>query len=165
MMGWYIRQRERFEEDRNIRNAGFTLVELLVVIAILGILAAIVVFSVAGINNKGQTASCQTDTQELRTAEEAYYAQNGTYVAYDSGTTSGTPLVGTFLDNNSNWHAVEVATSAAGVTPVTYSTLGTAGTSTVGYQVVELTAGGTNGDPCAATTATAGTPVNGTTNT
>jgi prepilin-type N-terminal cleavage/methylation domain-containing protein len=58
---------------------GFTLIELLVVITILGILAAIVVFSVKGIGDKGADASAKTDATVLSTAEEAYCAQNGSY--------------------------------------------------------------------------------------
>jgi general secretion pathway protein G len=64
---------------------GFTLIELLVVIVILGILAAVVVFAVGGLTDKGEKSACQTDTKTLRTAQEAYYSQatagNGTYAA------------------------------------------------------------------------------------
>ena len=55
---------------------GFTLVELLVVVLILGVLAAVVVFSVGGITNRGANASCETEVREVRTAIEAYKAQN-----------------------------------------------------------------------------------------
>jgi general secretion pathway protein G len=55
-------------------EGGFTLVELLVVIVILGILAAIVVFAVGGITDKGTTASCKADKSSLETAEEAAFA-------------------------------------------------------------------------------------------
>jgi len=55
---------------------GFTLVELLVVVLILGVLAAVVVFSVGGITNRGKNASCQTEVREVRTAIEAWKAQN-----------------------------------------------------------------------------------------
>ncbi|MET9533196.1 prepilin-type N-terminal cleavage/methylation domain-containing protein [Streptomyces sp. NPDC006649] len=55
-------------------EAGFTLIELLVVIVILGILAAVVVFSVRGINDKGQASACKTDKSTIQTAEEAYLA-------------------------------------------------------------------------------------------
>ena len=65
---------------RDTRNEeGFTLIELLVVIIVLGILAAIVVFAVNGISDRGQAAACKTDRKTLQTAEEAYYAKNSTY--------------------------------------------------------------------------------------
>jgi prepilin-type N-terminal cleavage/methylation domain-containing protein len=60
-------------------EAGFTLVELLVVIVVLGVLAAIVVFSVAGVSNKSQSAACNSDVRAVQSAEEAYYAQNSSY--------------------------------------------------------------------------------------
>ena len=65
-------------------ESGFTLVELLVVVVILGILAAIVVFSVRGITDKGQTSACKTDVNMLTTAEEANFAQNGTWAATEA---------------------------------------------------------------------------------
>ena len=55
---------------------GFTLVELLVVVLILGVLAAVVVFSVGGITNRGKNSACVTEVREVRTAIEAYKAQN-----------------------------------------------------------------------------------------
>lgn len=55
-------------------EAGFTLVELLVVIVILGILAAVVVFSVRGITDNGRAAACNSDLRMLITAEETNYA-------------------------------------------------------------------------------------------
>ena len=67
-------------EKKRSGQGGFTLVELLVVIAILGILAAIVVFAVAGVGDKGQAAADKTSCSVLQTAEEAYYANNSAYV-------------------------------------------------------------------------------------
>jgi prepilin-type N-terminal cleavage/methylation domain-containing protein len=58
------------------KDEGFTLVELLVVIAILGILAGIVVFSVAGITDNGKLSACATEKSEVTTAQEAYFASN-----------------------------------------------------------------------------------------
>jgi prepilin-type N-terminal cleavage/methylation domain-containing protein len=58
---------------------GFTLIELLIVIVILGILAAVVVFAVNGIQDKGKVAACKADVQTVTTAGEAYYASKGSY--------------------------------------------------------------------------------------
>lgn len=58
---------------------GFTLVELLIVIVILGILAAVVVFAVSGITDRGQTNACATDLSNLRASQEAYFSTNTTY--------------------------------------------------------------------------------------
>ena len=69
---------ERIREARR-NESGFTLIELLMVIVILGVLAGIVVFAVSGINDKGEKAACQADVKTLSVAEEAYYAQNGSY--------------------------------------------------------------------------------------
>jgi general secretion pathway protein G len=67
------------------QEEGFTLIELLIVIVILGILAAIVVFAVNGITDRGTSAACKSDLSSVQVASEAYYAQNGTYAADASG--------------------------------------------------------------------------------
>ena len=58
---------------------GFTLIELLVVIVILGILAAVVVFSVGGIQNRGKESACDATKKTLITASEAFRAETGAY--------------------------------------------------------------------------------------
>ena len=68
-------------DHRSLKEGGFTLVELLVVIAILGILAGIVVFSVAGISDTGRKSACLTEASTVKTAMEAYQAKNRTYPA------------------------------------------------------------------------------------
>ena len=60
---------------------GFALIELLVVVVILAILAAIVVFSVNGVQDKGSTAACQADVKTVTVAAEAYNAKVGHYAA------------------------------------------------------------------------------------
>ena len=85
---------------------GFTLIELLVVIVIIGILAAIVVFAVGGITDKGQKASCTSDKRAIQTAEEAYFAQ-----PTSSGGGAGKygnmgDLVPKFLAESSTLHSV-----------------------------------------------------------
>jgi len=69
----HIKAREDWNE-KSLSTKGFTLIELLVVIVILGILAAVVVFAVGGINNKGQDAACKAEANTVRTAAEAYFA-------------------------------------------------------------------------------------------
>lgn len=58
-------------------DGGFTLIELLLVIVILGVLSAIVVFSVRGISDRGDTAACKANRSAAQTAVEAYYAKVG----------------------------------------------------------------------------------------
>jgi general secretion pathway protein G len=70
----YQRIRKAMKEE-----SGFTLIELLIVIVILGILAAIVVFSVQGITDRGKSSACKSDQASLTTAAEAYYAKNAAY--------------------------------------------------------------------------------------
>lgn len=75
----------------SMRNeeSGFTLVELLVVIAILGVLAGVVVFSVAGVQDNSQKSACQTEASTVRAAEEAYYAKTKSYATTWAPLTSG----------------------------------------------------------------------------
>ena len=61
------------------RDEGFTLIELLIVIVILGILAAVVVFAVGGITDRGNDSACAADRKTLEVAVEAYYAQTRSY--------------------------------------------------------------------------------------
>jgi prepilin-type N-terminal cleavage/methylation domain-containing protein len=89
-------------------ESGFTLVELLVVVVILGILAAIVVFSVRGITDKGQTSACKTDVNMLTTAEEANFAQNGTW----AGTEAALKTAG-FITTESKYYNLSLTGATA----------------------------------------------------
>jgi general secretion pathway protein G len=88
---------------------GFTLVELLVVITILGILAAIVVFSVSGVSDRGQTAACSADKNAIDTAEESFYAKSTPSPVY---TTEAGLVTAGLLHAQSSLHDVTVATPA-----------------------------------------------------
>jgi len=135
---------ERLKSERQPeREGGFTLIELLVVIAILGILAAIVVFSVAGISDKGQLASCKIDTQTLQTAEEANFAHNGSYA------TSETQLVTNgFLSTVSTLHGlVSPAPGATNGTNTYYITEASNTCGTSGDAVGGTVPAGTTGLP------------------
>jgi prepilin-type N-terminal cleavage/methylation domain-containing protein len=95
-MGWRERiaasyqVRLGFEMRMAIRGmraeAGFTLFELLIVVVVLGILAAIVVFSLSAIGGSAATAACQSDFAATTSAVSAYETQMG---AYPGGSGSG----------------------------------------------------------------------------
>jgi type II secretion system protein G len=103
---------QRIRKARH-EESGFTLIELLIVIVILGILAAVVVFAVNGIQNKGKAAACNADLASVNTAIEAYYAQNGNYP------TAMADLVPGFL------HSAPAATVASSGYVITYAKAGT----------------------------------------
>jgi prepilin-type N-terminal cleavage/methylation domain-containing protein len=59
--------------------SGFTIVELLIVIVVIGILAALVVTTYNGIQQKARDTERKTDIKALHGQLEAYQAQNGKY--------------------------------------------------------------------------------------
>lgn len=75
------------------KQNGFTLIELLVVIAVIGILASVVMASLNSARGKARDAKRVSDMQQMRTALELYYADNGSYPGiahYVQGTTGQT---------------------------------------------------------------------------
>jgi prepilin-type N-terminal cleavage/methylation domain-containing protein len=84
-----------FTRAREVREdeAGFTLIELLIVIVILGVLAGIVVFSVRGVTDRGETAACKSEVATVETAVEAYYAKTGNYPVMADLTTGANQLL------------------------------------------------------------------------
>jgi prepilin-type N-terminal cleavage/methylation domain-containing protein len=64
-------------------QGGFTLVELLVVIAILGVLAAIVLFNISGVNSSAACNGMKTDGATIQGAADLYW---NTYGVYPVGT-------------------------------------------------------------------------------
>jgi type IV pilus assembly protein PilA len=61
------------------KQRGFTIVELLIVIVVIGILAALVITTFTGIQQKARNTERQTDIKAIHGQVEAYYAQNGRY--------------------------------------------------------------------------------------
>ncbi len=63
------------------RRGGFTLIELMIVVAIIGILAAIAIPNFIRFQLRAKSSEGKTNLAAIRTAEESYFAEFGTYVA------------------------------------------------------------------------------------
>jgi general secretion pathway protein G len=83
-------------------NGGFTLIELLIVIVVLGILAAVVVFSLGNVTGKSAVAACQADGATVETAIAAFNAQNSSGTPDASGLVTGSYLV-SFPSNTTHY--------------------------------------------------------------
>ena len=76
------------------RDKGFTLIELLIVIVILGILAAVTVFAVGGITDRGQENACAIEKRTLETAISAFNARSASADTYPENLVDLAPYVG-----------------------------------------------------------------------
>ena len=72
-------------------ESGFTLIELLIVIVVLGILAAIVVFSLSGVSGQSKAAACTSDGKSIEVAADAYQASVGSYPSASSQLVGSSP--------------------------------------------------------------------------
>jgi type IV pilus assembly protein PilA len=63
------------------RKGGFTLIELMIVVAIIGILAAIAIPNFLRFQLRAKSSEGKTNLAAIRTAEESYFSEFGTYVA------------------------------------------------------------------------------------
>ena len=114
-------------ERRNSEEAnesGFTLIELLIVIVVLGILAAIVVFSLTGVSGQSKQAACTSDAKSVEVAADAWEAKNGTtpYPTVANLTTADASGI-TYLHSapgTSNGYSISISTTTGNVqvTPV-----------------------------------------------
>lgn len=109
-------RRVKQQRDAAEIDGGFTLIELLIVIVVLGILAAVVVFSLGSVTKNAAKASCQTDVASVNTAEAAYLAQNGVYSVLQAQLTA--PATGSLQTwPTSSHYAIVIAAGAPNVAP------------------------------------------------
>lgn len=64
---------------RRVNRPGFTFIELLTVMIVIGVLASIGVPRIRNMKERSYQAMLRSDLGALRTAEEAYYAENLRY--------------------------------------------------------------------------------------
>lgn len=78
---------------KNKNQKGFTLVELLVVIAIIGILATLLLLQLGVARSKARDAKRIADINQVRTAIELYFDDNGSYPQVATYSALATPLI------------------------------------------------------------------------
>jgi general secretion pathway protein G len=71
--------------SRDRKNAGYTLLELLVVMGILAVLTAVATPQLMGYFGKAKTQSVQLQIENIGTALELYYMENGGYPSAGAG--------------------------------------------------------------------------------
>jgi prepilin-type N-terminal cleavage/methylation domain-containing protein len=99
-------------------ESGFTLIELLMVIVLLGILAAITVFAVNGIQTRAKVSACKADVHTVTTAGESYFAQKGSY-APDIATLLSAGFLHSALSTTNGYTVTYTVNAAVGSTPPT----------------------------------------------
>ena len=72
-------------QRRNRRDAGYTLMELLVVMGILAVLTAVATPQLMGYFGKAKTQTVQLQIENIGTALELYYMENGSYPSASVG--------------------------------------------------------------------------------
>jgi prepilin-type N-terminal cleavage/methylation domain-containing protein len=114
---------------RRLNRPGFTFIELLIVMVVMGLLASISVPRIRNMKERSYQATLRSDLGAVRTAQEAYYAENQQY-ATDVGSLelrlstnvsvaieSSDPLRGWKASARHNWLSTP-CTTAAGVDAV-----------------------------------------------
>ena len=79
LMRLYRYQRKGLPQYRGRNDDGYTLLELLVVMGILAVLTAVATPQLMGYFGKAKTQSVQLQIENIGTALELYYVENGSY--------------------------------------------------------------------------------------
>ena len=113
--------KQRLESDRG----GFTIVELLIVIVVIGILAALVIVTYNGIQQKARDTERKTDIKALQGHLEAYWADNAKYPTLAQANDS------TFRSNN--FKGLDLASFADPKNPTSQTLCASASVGCYGY--------------------------------
>jgi len=106
---------------RRSKRPGFTFIELLIVMVVMGVLAGIGVPRIRNMKERSYQATLRNDLGALRTAEEAYYAENLKYTTdlslLDFRRSSNVEIIIVSADPAKGWRAAATHTWLA--TPCT----------------------------------------------
>ncbi len=121
---------ERRSSD-GVTESGFTLIELLIVIVVLGILAAIVVFSLTGVTGQSKTAACTSDAKSVEVAVAAYQAAHSSVPTMTDLTTADATTGVKYLNSApGTGNGYDISITSAGTVQVAPYSNGKAGTAT-----------------------------------
>jgi prepilin-type N-terminal cleavage/methylation domain-containing protein len=80
------------------KQKGFTIIELLIVIVVIGILAALVITTFAGIQERARNTERETDIKAIHSQLESYYAQGA--ASYPSAAQLGDSAANGWVETN-----------------------------------------------------------------
>ena len=106
--------------DRHRHQGGFTLIEVLVVLAILGVIATIVILSLAGFLGSGKEESANTEAHQVQSAVIAYMSANNMDSWEGTVDKSGTTDVHGYILNTGRLQAIYSITDGTIASAIAY---------------------------------------------